>query len=453
MTRKLSLVLGIVLAVGAFVGVLLIGSMANPSPYHVVVAIKEIQPGEVLAPDLVGVDPQVVSPQVAEEYVLDGELDQYLGSTVVRNLVPGQPLMHRDLVDAENPAASTHLALALENPNLVAMVIPVEEDNTPDGIVPGDQIAIAWSVGEGNFMNALMGESSPFNTSGTSGTPAEGGAGLSEGVDGSQPPPEVAALIGEAEAEPTPEVSLPLAKTIINTAQVIRVRREQEANPAYTGQEDEQPYIEGDVTGLEVVVPQEEMEVVQFAVANGEYSIVVLSPNADPEALAEATSLGVMWTDVLAYFQADRLRALGVLTITEPVRPSGASNLYGPILAPGSSSASGPRRDASPETETTPSASPGDDVPPEETPETEEESTEEVGAVTPTPAPLPTATSVVTATQASEASAGSEGEGIGAVPTRILLLGGGCSFIALALILAAVGLVIRKVRSRATQGT
>ena len=440
MTRRLSLVLGILLAVGAFVGVLLLGSVLNPSPYHVVVAITEIQPGTILEEGMVGVDAQVVSPQVAGEYVLAEELDRYLGKHVIRGLVPGQPLMHRDLVDADNPAAQRHLALALEDPNLVAMVIPVQEDNAPDGIVPGDHIGIVWSVGEAGFLAGPVGgyEASPAPTYG------EGvGPSLPEGVE---LPPEAAAVLGETTAEPTPEVSLPLAKTIVNTAQVIHVRREREANPAYTGQEGESPYIEGRIVGLEVAVARGEVEAIQFAVANGEYSIVVLSPNADPGRLADGSTLGVMWEDVLAYFQADRLRALGVLTVTGAIRPAGAADIYGAVLAPGTGTESPFSREApmtgNPTETPTPTTPTGD---------TDEEGGE-VAEATPSPPPavLPPATpaAVAEVQQPAPGSGGKPGSSTLPVSTSSLLAGFGCVVVVLLVIGGAVALVVRSLRRR-----
>jgi len=69
-------------------------------------------------------------------------------------------------------------------------------------------------------------------------------------------------------------------------------------------------------------------------VANGDYSIVILSPNADMSVVEQAASLGVMWTDVQAFIAADRMRALGVYTPTEPIRPAGAAEIHKEALEP-----------------------------------------------------------------------------------------------------------------------
>jgi hypothetical protein len=204
------------------------------------------------------------------------------------------------------------------------------------------------------------------------------------------------------------------------------------------------------------------MEAIQFAVANGEYSIVVLSPNADPREVAEAASLGVMWQDVLDYFQADRLRALGILTVTEAIRPAGAANLYGPVLAPaplsGSSSGSNsqPVAGAVPRPSDTATPSPDDAGEGGETGEALP--TAEAGEPTVTAAPLPTATAASvsdTGSGGSEEPApsnpGEEPSGGGSILTAStgnLLAGVGCVVAVLLAIGAGVVLAIRALRKR-----
>jgi Flp pilus assembly protein CpaB len=122
--RSISFVAGLILAVGAFVALFILGQVVNPSPYEVVIVVSEVGPGTPLTLDLVGVDPQSVDPRVAREYVLQDELEAWLGATVIEPLHPGQPLMHAHLVRADNPAAARRLALGLEDAELVAMAIP-----------------------------------------------------------------------------------------------------------------------------------------------------------------------------------------------------------------------------------------------------------------------------------------------------------------------------------------
>ena len=76
--KKVSLLLGIVLAIAAFAGVILLGQLMQPPTYDVAVAIKEVPPFTPLTADLVSIDTQSVSPAIAERYVQAAELDALL---------------------------------------------------------------------------------------------------------------------------------------------------------------------------------------------------------------------------------------------------------------------------------------------------------------------------------------------------------------------------------------
>ena len=65
--RKLQLFLGLILAIGAFVGVLLFGQATQPPVYDVAVVVKEIPAFTTLSADLFATDSQSVSSAVAVE--------------------------------------------------------------------------------------------------------------------------------------------------------------------------------------------------------------------------------------------------------------------------------------------------------------------------------------------------------------------------------------------------
>ncbi|HIE37596.1 MAG TPA: hypothetical protein EYP77_00725 [Anaerolineae bacterium] len=440
MTRRLSLIFGILLALSAFIGVILLGSVLNPSPYRVSVAITEIQEGAVLEESMIGFDAQAVSPQVADVYILENELPDYLGKRAARTLLPGQPLMHYDFVAEGNPAAERRVALRLESPDDAVMVIPVDE-NAPEGILPGDRIAVVWSVGNADSVAMSYGYDGYGFGAGITGTGSLPGAP-------SPLPPEIAALLPEEVAAGIEtgaggmRVEPPLSKRIVSVAEVINVRREREPNPAFAGGEGESPYTEGEVVGLEIVVPIDELEAVQFAVANGSYSVAVLSPNADTSVLAEGSTPGVMWQDIKDYFAADRMRALGLLDTQGKVRPAGASYLYGAAVRsfhlpwnvepmPGL-----PREESAPEeTEPTPAAT--------------EEVTGTVVEVSPTPGPMPTATRVgeEAAVQPSPTPVPTEAPVMSMGSN--LMLSAACAGGALLGVIVVVFLVLRAIRRRA----
>jgi len=48
--RSISFVAGLILAVGAFVALFIMGQVVNPSPYEVVIVVSEVGPGAPLTP-------------------------------------------------------------------------------------------------------------------------------------------------------------------------------------------------------------------------------------------------------------------------------------------------------------------------------------------------------------------------------------------------------------------
>src|SRR5438093_384949 len=92
MSRVVTFVLGIVLVVGAFLGFLFWGSVTNPPPFRVIVALRDIAPGQEITQDLVTVDEQVINPRVAQRFILESELSPYLGAVAMENIFAGEPL-------------------------------------------------------------------------------------------------------------------------------------------------------------------------------------------------------------------------------------------------------------------------------------------------------------------------------------------------------------------------
>ena len=129
--KKVSLLLGIVLAIAAFAGVILLGQLMQPPTYDVAVAIKEVPPFTPLTADLVSIDTQSVSPAIAERYVQAAELDALLksGAVVVENLRPGQPLLREAVASGTNAEKVSRLAVAVTDPNVVIVSVPVQPNN------------------------------------------------------------------------------------------------------------------------------------------------------------------------------------------------------------------------------------------------------------------------------------------------------------------------------------
>jgi len=312
--RRLSLILGLLLAIGAFVALFVWGQAVNPSPYRVVIAIQEVAAGERLTPDVVTVVAQSVPDKVAGEYVLEEELAGYLGKTIVDDLHPGQPLMHAHLVRGDNPAAVRRLALVMEDPNMAAMIVPVDAETAPQDIRPGDRVDVLYGVGNVSVQRAMPTPISPFPEE----TPTPG-------VLTPTYPYEEAGEGESATATPLPAIEFPMAKMVVRGLEVLDVIHEERPNPAYGGPDSGQPpTIEGNLLAIQVAVPREQEEILHLAITTGNYQVALLSPNAPKE---DSPSLGMTWEDLEAFFWSEREKALSAITDTSALAGPGAASL------------------------------------------------------------------------------------------------------------------------------
>lgn len=295
--RSATFVVGAVLTVGAFLAFLMIGNIFNPPPYQVMVVVRDVAPGEKLGDDMLATSAQRVSARVASGYVLAGELDQFRGALIIEPMHPGDPLTKNRLVKAGNPAAVRRSALGLEDPNRVLVVVPASEKNAPSGVAPGDRVDLVYSVGQPP-QTLVPTPAFPF----FSGTP--GPSGPSSG--------SAAAVV----ATPELQVSLPLAKLVFYDLDVIRVRREQKPNPAYSGQPGESPYIDGEINAIELLVPREQQELLQWSIATGgKVAVSIVSPEAPREQRVE--TFGMTWDDLMAWFKSERTKRLDAVVAGE----------------------------------------------------------------------------------------------------------------------------------------
>jgi hypothetical protein len=304
--RKLQLLIGIVLAVGAFIAVLVVGRLTQPVVYDVVIVVSEVPAFTPLSPDLVSVDIQTVSPAVAEKYVLADELEAVLaeGAVVVENLHPGQPLMREQIATGANVEGLSRLAVALDDPNRVILSVPVDQDEIPS-VVPGDVVALFFTAG-----NVRASTLTTFTVEG--GTPTPGGIGAGESPTGTA---EVVWWGRDDDSGPvtiTTELEMPLAKWLSNGV-VYRANRERRENPNYgaPGAENEPRYIEGEVKALDVVVHRSVAEWVAFSLAHGKVQVGVLPAvvKGQVEAGGLSPEPGVTWTDFELQFFAEREEA------------------------------------------------------------------------------------------------------------------------------------------------
>ncbi len=327
MRSRLSLILGLFLAVGAFVALLLLGQVLNPTPYQVAVVIKEISPGERLRRDMIAIDPQSVDAKVAAEYILANELDDWMGVTIVDPLHPGQPLLKANLVREDHPRADQRLSLALADGDKVAMVIPVSAETAPQNIRAGDRVDIIYGVGRVREQTGA-----PATAPWLAPDQDDQDPDIPPGDIPTSPwevPGEAPGAAPEVSLEPTPmpQIDFPFAKAVLKDLEVVAVIHDERPNPAYGGpQSDQSPTLKGDVKALQVVLPRAHAEMMHYGVTTGDYRIALLSPNA-PER-GDAT-LGMTWKDLEAFFWVQRETALAAITGTLPMDGPGAAALAG----------------------------------------------------------------------------------------------------------------------------
>ncbi len=299
----LVLVLGVGLMVGSFAAVILLGQRLNPQPTRVVVAGRDLAPGDVLRPEdlavagmgLVDADPRVLATLITEE-----DIGQFLGATVILPVYTNQPLLRSMLGESD---AAVSLAARLEA-DMVAAVVPVGPDLAPEGIRVGDYVDLSFHIGA---LNAQPLTADPVSAE--SPIPA-----LSLPVTPSAQTPE-----------PAGAAYLPLAKTLVTNAEVLEVVRRVESGVDANGAT---VIVPGPVTGLVLAIPRDAQEVLQFGLQNGLVRVALLSSVVRAEgtqAGARRPTLGMTWDDLMAMIALERQQRLAAGTLPDPVSGPGAA--------------------------------------------------------------------------------------------------------------------------------
>lgn len=291
--RKWQLLIGIILAAIAVVGVLFVGKMTQPPTFDVMVATKEIPAFSSIEKAAVSVDTQSVSAAVAKKYVLAGEWEKMTSKgpvAAIEPLHPGQPILREQVVSGAEAEGLSRLSAALDDPNQAIVSVPVEPNRLPS-LVPGDVVALYFAAGR---IQASELVTEVVETKGPTPTPT---------------PTTTLDLKEQKRTTETITVKMPLAKRVAEGI-VYRLNRERRENPNYgaPGAEDEPRYIEGKVKALDVVVPKKTVEWVTFALSHGKVQVGVLPALTRPE--VEAGTLpdtdGVTWTDFEDRFFEER---------------------------------------------------------------------------------------------------------------------------------------------------
>ncbi len=313
--RNLTVVfIGIVLMAISILGVVFIGQIINPPATSMAVVIVEIPAGTVISRDMVRMDNAQVNPKVAASYVRESELDQFVGSVAVEPIHQYSYIPKSALSQEGNPAAGRRLALALADPGLVAMVVPVDQKTAPDAIVEGDFIDLDFGA---------LGERGAGGTLTTRPTDAPG---FSQSYSYGQVQPAVlptGTLAPSATPTPEPLLMLPVAKTIVSQAKVLAVVRDTQTDTQLDAQGQAQTVASpGKMVALVVAVPRAAQELVQFAIDNGSVRVALLSAQiltGDPG--DRKPTLGMTWNDLVSLMRMERESALATAMPANVIGP------------------------------------------------------------------------------------------------------------------------------------
>jgi len=316
------LIIGVIIAIiGA--GLVFVGNLYLSPPTDFIVAARDNIPAGTRLSDL----PEDAFVQIPVKFTnssarmmlesvaqpQDLQAMRAAGAILIQDVYKYQPLTLGSVVSPDNPAAARVTRLGLDDPGLVVITIPGDDTNVPEGIQPGDRIDLAVAVTDVNDILVLKEEEEgttltalPGST--LTGIPNEALAAVLAEAGYVVEPPEGAAPISAEETptpEPTPEGPVlrePITKLLVQGAQVIAVRRD--TSLASVSSDGTASIIEGDITGLDVVIPREAFEFVTMAMNGGNLQIALLSPLVAES--SEAPTLGASLQDLLDLFIADR---------------------------------------------------------------------------------------------------------------------------------------------------
>lgn len=273
-------ILGLVLACIAAVGVFAVIRLGRGAPAQVPVAIDDIPPGTALQPsqfrlqEVRGLDPSTL-----EAYVEADEFAAVVGHETLEMVHAGSPLLWA----AVDPEQQTHLTLALSDPAHVVYPLPVTADQVGNYLVAGDYVDVIFTLGRTAAQVLTHVEEWEYD--------GPAGPGCTAQVEPPSP------FCPGDPMSYTLSFDLPLAKVVLPNVRVMRVEREQ-VRTSYAGyglgseeQPGQQVVEEGEIIRIYLELDQHQAEVLSFALHNG-----ALNLPARAEAVGSETE-GFTWQD------------------------------------------------------------------------------------------------------------------------------------------------------------
>lgn len=270
--RRVSLFVGLALAALVAVGLALYVNFSRPRTVLVPVAAADIPAGTLVQRGLFrAVEMSGLDADTLDAWVLASDFGQAVGRRLNSDVRAGFPVA-RAQIDPNAPGAvESRLSLAVPGASGYYLPIPVTPDQVGNFIQPGDRIDLIVHVGAINAREL-------------------GAVALAAGVT-----KRVSETVG-----------LPVTKLVVQNLEIIRVERDppprtSQGSASAANARDTARL--GDVRRLYALVNRDQLEVLTFALRNGDHSFAVRGyGNAAPPAPTEA----VTWDDFERWFFAQR---------------------------------------------------------------------------------------------------------------------------------------------------
>jgi hypothetical protein len=292
--RLLLTLFGVLLVVGAFAGVLLLGNMTSRPTLRVAVAARDLNVGDRLRASDCRIVDQVIDPSLGRLYVQASEADAFLDKVIVDVIRRGDPLNKVKLASGNDVSTLRRYTLVLTDAEDVLMTLPVNPDLIPPKLSAGDYVNILFTAGDETGTNRLPNELSVNGASLVSSSPTPLPA-LPAPADPNAPTPT-------PEPSPTPVVALPLADLMLQRIPVVDVTYQKIQNPNYGSADaasSDQPFIDGPITSIVVKVPRQFQTLLGFGIATSKLRFAIASP-VKSEIRPE---IGVDWNTYLQFYR------------------------------------------------------------------------------------------------------------------------------------------------------
>jgi hypothetical protein len=327
-------IIGIILALIGFGASFLINSIVTPRADTMIAARIDIAAGTIIGdlPDDTFVTVPIQFPNESAQQIMNAIMRpqdlsdiQRANGVFINNVYKYEPILLSSIVSAENPAAIRIVQLSLDDPDMIIITIPAN-NNVPEGIREGDRVDLAVavnSVGKPVEVEKTESQSYAYQTGTIGGIQPEALVAALEaaGYTVTAPQERTQGQATEVGAEPTatplPEIREPIAKVLVHGAQVVSVRRESSLAGLTT--QGETTLTLGEIIGLDLVIPRDAFEFVTMAANGGILQIGMLSPVAVEE--LDQPTLGASLQDLLDLFYADRERLATPAPHTETPLP------------------------------------------------------------------------------------------------------------------------------------